>query len=338
MVEVLIQRSKEIDGSSPLDALLLTEIAFGIADGLSVIAYPYDHVVKIRGRALREQAYMLSVVGRLPEARRTAEAAAQYLKQIPVPPPELAKLDLVRSNIARQQEKFDDAVAFARSAAESFEWFGDRDGWLRAQTYEAAARLTAGDYRQALDIWRSMEPYVPEMTEADRARRLHNMALCAGEQGEFGEAAQAYARAAELFAAAGDVVGGVKCRRAAAHSLFCSGKVAEAIPLLTSVRAELEQLGMEIDAALAALQLAEGFLIVGRTDKVPDIARTLIERFTRAGILGSAMTALAFLREAVATGHATPSLVNHVQEFIRTIPVVGQRHFEPPPAQPRGES
>lgn len=337
MVETLIKRSEEVYGSSPLDALVLSEIAVEIAEGIPIVAYPYDHVVKVRGRALREKAYLLSFLGRLPEANRIAKLSDQYLQQIPVPPPETARLDLVRSNIAREQENYDEAVAFARRAADDFLWFGNRAGWLKARDYEAGARFGAKDYRQALDIWRSMEPYVHEMTPEHRAARLHNMALCGSEIGDFDDAAEAYSRAAEVFASLGNAVNVAKCRRSAGYSLLCAGKPSTAIPVLDSARAKFEELGMEIEAALAALQLAEALMLAGTTDKVPAICRHLIERFTRAGITGAAMTALAFLRETLATGHASPALVKHVHEFIEIVRMDPERTFAPAPEQPRGE-
>ena len=336
MVEILIQRSEELYGRSPLDAFAVSEIAVEIADAISIVAYPYDHVAKIRGRALREKAYLLSYLGRLPEAKEVAELSDRYLQQIPVPPPEVARLDLVRSNIAREQRDYDDAVAFARRAAETFLWFGNRGGWLKARSYEAVARLGAGDYRQALDVCRSMEPYLDEMTPEHRAARLHNMGLCATENREFDEAARAYAGAAEAFVSLGNIVNGVKCRRSAGYSFLCAGKPAKAIPLLESAREKLEELGMEMDAALAALQLVEALMLVGDTEEVPEICRNLIERFTRAGIRGGAMTALAFLRETVAVGHATPASVKHVHEFIQITRIHGERPFVAPPEQPRG--
>jgi tetratricopeptide (TPR) repeat protein len=337
MVEILIQRSRQIDGGAPLDSLLLADIAAEVADSIPIEAYPYDHVAKIRGRALREKAFMLSYVGRLAEAAMVAERSAHCLSQIEVPPPEMAKLDLVRSNIARQQQKFDLAIRFARDAAETFQWFGSRHGWLQAREYEAGARAMAGDHRQALEIYRSMGEYVHEMTPEQRAARRHNMGVAAAAAGEFEEAARAYAHAAEDFASLGNVVDGVRCRGAAAHALFSAGKVKEAIPLLEKVRKEFEGLGMEIEAALVALRLVEARMLTGDTDQVPEICRTLIDRFTRAGILGSAMTALAFLRETVATGRATPVLVDHVHGFLRYTRMVADRPFEPPPDQVRGE-
>lgn len=337
MVEILIKRSEEVYCSSPLDALVLSEIAVDIAESIPILEYPYDHVVKVRGRALREKAFLLSYLGKLPEARKVAELSDCYLQQIPVPPPETARLDLVRSNIAREQHEFDEAVAFARRAAEDFLWFGNRGGWLKARNYEAGARFGAGDYRQALDIWRSMEPYVREMTAEDRAAHQHNMALCWSEVGDFDDAAEAYSRAAEVFASLGNVVNVAKCRRSAGYSLLCAGKPAKAIPILESARVKFEELGMEIEAALAALQLVEALMLAGTTGEVPAICRHLIERFTRAGITGAAMTALAFLRETLATGHASPALVKHVHEFIEIVRMDPERTFAPAPEQPRGE-
>ena len=171
-----------------------------------------------------------------------------------------------------------------------------------------------------------MEPYVKEMTPEHRAARLHNMGRCATERGDFDEAAEAYARAAEVFASLGNVVNGVRCRCSAGYSFLCDGKPTKAIPLLESARAQYEELGMEIDAAIAALQLVEALMLAGTTAEVPAICRHLIERFMRAGIKGSAMTALAFLREMLATGHATPVVVKHVHEFIQIARL-----------QPRGE-
>ena len=91
---------------------------------------------------------------------------------------------------------------------------------------------------------------------------------------------------------------------------------------------------MEIDAALVALELAETLLITRDAEEVPLICRTLLDRFTRAGMSERAMTALAFLRETVASGHATPLHVRHVHDFLRDVPGERDRLFAPPPTGP----
>jgi hypothetical protein len=96
----------------------------------------------------------------------------------------------------------------------------------------------------------------------------------------------------------------------------------------------MESLGLESSAALAALQLAETLLIVKRHDEVPHICRALLDRFTRAGMNERALTALAFLRETVASGHVTPLHVRHVHDFLRDVPDDRERLVAPPPTGP----
>ena len=76
---------------------------------------------------------------------------------------------------------------------------------------------------------------------------------------------------------------------------------------------------------------AEALLVTGQPDEVPVICRDVISLFTRTGMASRALTALSFLREAVAIGQATPSLVRHVHTFLRELPKEQPRLFAPPP-------
>jgi hypothetical protein len=87
---------------------------------------------------------------------------------------------------------------------------------------------------------------------------------------------------------------------------------------------------MLADAALVALERAEVLLVMGRPEEVPHICRALLDQFTRIGMTSRAITALSFLREAVAMGAVTPSLVRHVHDFLRDLPKHPTRAFAPP--------
>jgi tetratricopeptide (TPR) repeat protein len=327
MVTVLIERSETALAHSPLDSLALAEIAVGIAKEIDVSEYPYDYVYKIRGLALLRHAYVLSYVGKLREAADVADLSEHYLRQMTVVSTEIARLDLVRSNIARNMEKYEEAIELARRSVEDFVWFGERERAAQALEYEAAARYSSHDYRGARDVWLSMDEYAEELSAEQRAVRLHNLGLCAGALGDFADAARYYGLAADAFERLGLAVNRVKCRHSIARALHAAGRPADAIPVAEKAWRELEDLGMDGDAAIAALLLAECLLAVGRTEEVPRIARMLIDRCTRAGMSSSAMTALAFLREALVFGHATPDLVRHVREFMDDINAGRERPF-----------
>jgi hypothetical protein len=115
-----------------------------------------------------------------------------------------------------------------------------------------------------------------------------------------------------------------KSRNSLGTTLMKAGRHEWAITVFEESWKEFDKLGMESEAALVALELAEALLIVGRPERVPQICRTLLDRFTSAGMTSRAITALAFLREAVAIGQAQPTLVRHVYEFLREIPASSQ--------------
>jgi uncharacterized protein YkwD len=119
-----------------------------------------------------------------------------------------------------------------------------------------------------------------------------------------------------------------------ARTLVLSKRAASAIPLLREAWRDFESLEMEADAALAALDLVEALLVTGDIEHVPAICRTLLDRFTRAGMNSPAVTALAYLREAVAAGQANRTLVRHVQKFLRELPKEPSLLFAPPPYGP----
>ncbi|HEX7139743.1 MAG TPA: tetratricopeptide repeat protein [Vicinamibacterales bacterium] len=333
MVTILIQRSYAALDHSPPDALALTELAVTIAGQLPPDRYPYDQLMKLRGDAMREQAFVLSYMGRLMEAARIADMAGVILVQAPIPLIELARLDLVRSNIARNMGKYDKAIAYAREAGETYRDFGNQRSWLMAIEYEAAAYYSAQNYKRALELWHSAGEHVEVLPQEQQAARLHNIGICASALGDFDEAARSFAAAGEVFERLGLVVNRVKCRHSLGLAMHEAGRHSDAVGVLEKAQEELDALGMESDAALAALTRVEALFAAGRPDEVPAICRMLIERFTRAGNNCAAMTALAYLRETVATGHATPASVRMVRDFIRdtTLRRAGSTPYAEPP-------
>ena len=155
------------------------------------------------------------------------------------------------------------------------------------------------------------------LTSEMQARRLHNIGLCASALGDFAEAVRSYAAAGQELERLGFLVDRVKCRHSLGVAMYEAGRHSDAIDVLEKAQEELDALGLEGDAALAALTRVEALLAAGRPGEVPAICRMLIERFTRAGNNGAAMTALAFLRETVAYGHATPNSVRMVRDLVR---------------------
>jgi hypothetical protein len=91
---------------------------------------------------------------------------------------------------------------------------------------------------------------------------------------------------------------------------------------------------MPADGALAGLKLAETLLMLDEPAEVPAICRAILDEFTRAGMMTPAVSALSFLREAVAMGKdnaTTAAIIRHVHDFLQDLPTHPARTFTPPP-------
>jgi tetratricopeptide (TPR) repeat protein len=319
MVKQLLERMRATLESSPANALQITALAIDVANELDVSAYPCDYVIKLRAQAARDHAYVLAFMGRAVEALEFAIRARRLFDQVPLPEYDLARLDLVHATILENMERLTEATELARRAGQTFLRFGDQPRYLGARVHEGAMLFRRGKASEALEVWKSVADD-SALDDVLRVRTIHNIALCHIALGQPELAAPCLQRCAAEFEVLGMDTERTRSRWSLAHALIAIGRNRDAMPTLREVWREFERLEMLVDAALAALELAEQMLHVDETAEVPAICRDLVARFTRAGMPSRAITALAFLREAVAIGQATPSLIQHVHAFLRELP------------------
>lgn len=331
MVKQLLERMRPMVVSSPANALQVTALALDVANALDVVAYPCDYVIKLRAQALRDHAYVLMIMGRFPEALECADRSKRLFDQVPLPDYDLARLSLVKALILQYVDRTDEAAELARSAGDTFLRFGDRAKYLDARQTEGSVLYFAQSFERALATWRSIEND-PALDDHSSVRVTHNIALCLSELGRATEAIEALNRCVAQFELLGMETHRTRGRAVLAYTLLNAGRPAEAIPIYRIVSREFEQLDMVADAGLASLDLVEALLATNQFEEVPAICRNVIALFTRTGMASRAITALSFLREAVAIGHASPSIVRHVREFLRKLPAEQPRLFAKPPA------
>lgn len=330
VVKQLLVRWREMLEHNPAAALQITTLALEVANALDVAQYPCDYVVKLRAQACRDHAFVLSFMGRHPEAITFVDRAQRLFDQVPLPEYDLARVALVKATILRHVDRTAEAVALARGAAETFLRFGDRSRYLNTRITEAAILYDGGSIHEALAVWEELEGD-PGLDDVSAVRIMHNLALCYTQLRQPERAAEYGRECVAQFEMLGMETERTRSRWLLGGALVACGKTREAVPLLRAAWREFEQFGMTSDAGVAALELAEALLMTGDSEEVPAICREVISQFTRAGMASRAITALSFLREAVAIGHATPSLVRHVHTFLRELPEEQPRLFAPAP-------
>ncbi|HKR66773.1 MAG TPA: tetratricopeptide repeat protein [Thermoanaerobaculia bacterium] len=332
MVTQLLERVGPImDNDSPANALQVTAMAIEIANALHVVQYPCDYVVKLRANASRDHAYVLSFLGRHPEALAYIERAKELYDQVPLPEYDLARLALVKALVLRSIDRPQEAVQLAREAAETFLRFGDRTRYLNARVTEAAMVFRTEAVEDALALSLSLEQE-PDLEIGTRVRVMHNIGTCYVRLNQPLKAIDYLQHAVAEYEVLGMPAEQVRSRWQLGQALVAAGKVREAVPMLRQAWREFDGFEMTEDAALVALNLTEALLILGEPAEVPAICREIVARFTHAGMTSRAMTALSFLREAIALGEATPSLIRHVYAFLRKLPDERPRLHPPAPS------
>ncbi len=335
MVRQLISRAREVVDKSPPNALHITELAIELAEELCVSTYPGDTVIVLRGQAWREHAYILSYTGRLPQAIEACDHAESLFRQTPIPEYELARLKLVRSYILQELDRLGEAADLVRQAAETFGAFGDRTRHANARIVLASIFYRTARSAEALAIWESLQNDPAVQPDMMRIGIRNNIGAAYRELGQFDKAVAHLQQAIAEFEMIGADVERIRSRWALGRTLLAAQRTADAIPLLREVWREFEAVEMESDAAQAALDMAEALLYEGRAEQVPAICRALVDRFTKVGMTSRAITALAFLREAVALGQTSPTIIGHVRDFLEKLPAQPKRLFAVAPTAHR---
>jgi tetratricopeptide (TPR) repeat protein len=331
MVRRLLRRADAYIYTVPSDSLVLTAIAVEIADELRVDAYPFDLVVTLRAQAAREHAFALFYAGRFPEALQAIDRSEQLYRQMTVHEFDIARTSLVRALIYRSIDRVPEAIPLSRAAGDTFLNYGERERYVKARMTEAAMLFHVGRVAEALAVWQPLENEPTLEGTPDFGMLLHNLGSCFRQLDDLERARDYYTRAIAEYELRDMQSEIVRTRWALGLTLVAAGQLRDALPVLRRTWNEFDALTMESDAALVGLEVAELLIIIEQPSEVPTICRNLLDRFTRNGMTSRAVTALAFLREAVALGNATPALIRHVHDFLRDLPQHPSRSFIPPP-------
>jgi tetratricopeptide (TPR) repeat protein len=320
MVEAILDRADRLVRSAPADALELTAIAVETAAQLPVDAYPYDLVIALRARACREHAFSLSYAGRIVDALPLVDRAEELFRQTPLPAFELARVDVMRALIYRDMDRVDEAIGLTHQAAETFLSFGDRPRYVNAKLTEATLLFRRRRYPEARSIWSALEDEPSLQGTPAYGMLLQHLGSSYRELHDFSRARDYYARAMAEHRKHGLVTDELRVQWSLGLTLMAEQKQREALPILRRTWRGLTELQLADDAALVGLKVAEVLLMLDRPAEVAAICRTLLDHFTRNRSKSAAVTALSYLREAVAAGKAKPALVSEIHDFIRDLP------------------
>lgn len=328
-VRALCSLAERLRQRQPAFAVSVAEAAISVATKLKLQGDRWAPAMMTM--ALREHAAALFITGGFRDAERAALRAEDACSEDPYATPhDFAMIWLIRANICVETERLAEGSLLAAGAAKQFRKFGDTHRALTADMIHGNAMFFASDYRAAAGVYDAIAATARLTGDSLLlARAALNAANAYEKLGEYVPAQTYYAEALALWDELGANTEKTRTEWGLASIKIRNGEFGAGIAGLHDVLREFEATGAANDAALVRLMLAEVLLATGQPDDVPDLVRGIVVTFAAEGMMRSANMALAYLREAVETGEATPAVVRHVRTYLENLPTRPELVFSP---------
>jgi tetratricopeptide (TPR) repeat protein len=322
LFEALLERSWELRTEDPAEMVRLAQAASRLARDLGSDGYTPPQVADFAARAGGALGNALRIAERLPEAEEVLRHALETWAFGSRDAGLRARLLDFNASLLGMQRRLGEAIATLSLVHLLHLRRGDRHGAGRALISKSAYTGEAGRWEEALALLREgcamLDPgRDPEL----RTLALHNEILFLAEAGASEQAWALLQRDRAHLEACGGRLMHAKLDWLAGRLHARGGRLEEAAAALERARRELEQVGLEIGAARAAVDLAAVRLQQGRAAAARAAAVRAVEVFLAHGIEGEGLAAVLTLREAFERELATVVLVQRVADFLRRLEV-----------------
>jgi tetratricopeptide (TPR) repeat protein len=331
-VEKVSEAARSLRLSKPAMSLYLTTIATSVADSLPEDAAPGVLLHAARGRAWSEHAHSVTDAGTPIDALLAVERARGEYTRYGSSVFELARVELIRARILYQLRRGIEAIFDVRRAITIFQEFEDAEQVANGRMLEAAILYQSGRYAETVKVWQQV---LDELGEEEKnsemaAALFNNLAACFRELRKFAAASAYMQLARELYEEAGQPVNVARVDWNIAKLHLAAGAIDRGAAELREVAAMFSELGMPYESAMVHLDLVEVLVAAGDHSDAIELGRSLVRKFSDAGVLLSASAALAYLEEALRGRSAKPSSIKHVISFFEALRSGSPAVFVPP--------
>jgi tetratricopeptide (TPR) repeat protein len=335
MVRLLCRAAYDEVVRDPVFAQALAEAATLIAEALPDDLYPLQAVNDLRGAAWKEYSTACRYLGDFDRALDALDRAERAYRRLLFGAPGIAVVNLARGGVLWKQQRYPEALARAREAAEAFASQGNERRYFEARQLEAVILYRMGDVAAALKAYELTFKSAENVGDPEmRARAAQNLGVAFREGGNIGLATKYLLIALQLNGTLGHKADSAQTRWSIALLPLVAGNFIDAEKRLREAVFELTSLGMASDAALAKLSLAEALHMLHRDDEVVAICSELVSYFRGARMVTGALTAVSFLKEAAAARRLTRRAIVYVREYLSELQERPALAFAPPPDEP----
>ena len=314
LCEILLEQCHEAGFREPGKAIELARLGIDVADRLEEA----EGLQGLRARAWAQYGNALRINSELDGAEQAFETASELLDPRRVSPHETARVLDLEASLRRDQCRFAEATRLMDKVIAIYRKLGQRSLLGRSLKQKSMICGESGDLKGEVTLLRrALELLNPEEDPRNYLAARHNLISALTQSGHPREAFAMLFHTRPLYLKQGDRLNLLRLR-------WLEGVVAaglerheQAAVAYREVRDAFLELGLDYDAALASLDLAEVYAVQGRAADVRRLVEEMIEIFQTRSIPSEALAALAILQQAARAERAELELVREVGVYFR---------------------
>ncbi len=315
----------------PEEALTLSKAAIAISMALPDDLYPARAVSVLRGLAWKELANAARFLDRFHEAIEALARAESFHRHSASPELDLAIIDAIRSFLIMGMDDIDGADKCAKAALEVFLHLGQELRSLSVMNVQGVVFRQRGEFTRSIETLSRVRQFAESIQDPLWQRvAVVNLAWSYLEFGDPLAAEELFRTVRTGLAELGFLSDVTRCDWGLALVARDLGNHREALAQLLAVSASFAEQHVVVDSARAMVEAFEIMLALDEADDIERLATGLVETLTEAGRMESALTALAYIKEAAARKSITPEILRAARTFLRSL----ERHrdlvFVPP--------
>jgi tetratricopeptide (TPR) repeat protein len=333
--EVLLEQSHEDGFSDPARAADLARLAVAVADLLAEEGRGAGNDglrAGMRARAWAQLGNALRIRADHAGAEQAFAAANALLESHQVSPLETARVLDLQASLKRDQRRFDEATGLMDRVIALHRKVGQRALLGRSLKQKSMICGESGDLEGEIALLRrSLELLSPDGEPRTFLAARHNLISALCEVGRPREAFALLFHTRPLYLKQGDRLNLLRLRWLEGTVALGLQRHEQAAVAFREVREAFLELGLDYDAALASLDLAEVYAAQGRTADVRRLADEMLEVFRSRNIHREALGALSVLQQAARMEQAGIVLVREIGSFLRKARTRPDLRFDQPP-------
>lgn len=320
LCEILLEQAHEAGFREPARAVELARLGVAIADRLAERSAEKDEegLQGLRARAWAQLGNALRINADHAGADQAFETATELLDPARVTPHEIARVLDFEASLRRDQRRFAEATRLMDRVIAIYRKLGQRSLLGRSLQQKSLICGESGDSEGEIGLLRrALELLNPEEEPRVFLSARHNLISALCESGRPREAFALLFHTRPLYLKQGDRLHLLRLRWLEGAVSRGLQRYEQAAVAFREVREAFLELGLDYDAALASLDLAEVYATQGRTADVRRLVDEMLEVFRSRKIHREAMGALSVLQKAASTERAELVLVREVGSFFR---------------------